>query len=471
MKRRLIGVCMFALALVGACPAEGLRAAPVQLWLSTADGHQRLKHSQIPDSPVAEPATITIEPEKHYQQMVGFGAALTDASAWLIHRKLSDSRRQALLRELFGRADEGLGLSFMRLTIGASDFSLRHYSLDDMPKGESDPTFAHFSIAPSGDDAVSVTLAAMAINPQLRVMASPWSAPAWMKTTDSLIGGTLRSDMYPAFAEYLVRYIETLASYGVPIYALTVQNEPGFAPADYPGMTFPAQARARFVGDFLGPAMAKRAPATRILDWDHNWNRPDEPLTMLSNIAARHYVSGIAWHCYEGLVEAQIPVHAAFPDQEVYMTECSGGSWAPLKHDALLWMTRNLLIGATRGWAKGVLLWNIALDPAGDPHTGGCATCRGLVTIDSTSGEITRTVDYTVLAHASRFVRPGAWRVESNVGTSSLSNVAFRNLDDGSLVLIASNSAKLPQRISVRCGGRRFAYTMPVRSVATFTWD
>jgi glucosylceramidase len=413
---------------------------------------------------------IDINAMQRYQDMVGFGAAITDSSAWLIEQRMSPAQREVLLKELFGREGEGIGLSFTRLTIGASDFSRRHYSFDDVPPGQRDPELAHFSIAPNRDDVLPVVRAALTINPQLRVMASPWSAPGWMKTTGELVGGTLRTDAYAPFAEYLVRYVEAYRAEAVPIYALTVQNEPGFAPKDYPGMKLAAAARAKLIGGYLGPLLAKRAPETKILDWDHNWDKPEEPMAVLADPVARPYIAGVAWHCYEGDVHAQVPVRAAHPDKEAYLTECSGGEWKPMQHDGLLSIVRRLVIGSTRGWSKGVLLWNLALDENHGPHAGGCTNCRGLVTIDSKTGEYTRTVDYVALAHASRFVRPGAQRVASTAAGNDIDNVVFRNADDGSLVMIVANSAPSAQRLVARDAESGFAYEMPARSVATFVW-
>jgi len=399
--------------------------------------------------------------------MVGFGAAITDASAALING-LPAGRREALLRELFG-ADSGIGLSFTRLTIGASDFSPVHYSFDDMPPGQRDSTLARFSIEPDRANRLPVVQRALAINPQLKIMASPWSAPGWMKTSGGLIKGSLRPDAYGPFAEYLRRYVEAYDSLGVPIYALTIQNEPHFEPADYPGMRVEPPARARFIGEHLGPLFARRRIRTLILDWDHNWDEPDSPLRVLADSAARRYIDGVAWHCYGGDVSAQSKVHDAYPTEDVYFTECSGGDWAPKFADNLVWNVRTLIIGTTRNWARGVLLWNMALDENDGPHNGGCGNCRGVVTIDSRSGDVTRNVEYYALAHASRFVRPGARRIGSSSGAAGLENVAFRN-PDRSTVLIVVNTAPEERQFSVGWAGNTLMYALPAGAVATLHW-
>ncbi|HYL01708.1 MAG TPA: glycoside hydrolase family 30 beta sandwich domain-containing protein, partial [Steroidobacteraceae bacterium] len=320
------------------------------------------------------------------------------------------------------------------------------------------------------DTVVPVAREALSLNPALKVMASPWSAPGWMKSSDALVHGTLLPQFYAAFANYLVKYVEAMKAEGIPIFALTVQNEPHFEPANYPGMPLEASARAQLIGRYLGPALASRKSTTLIMEWDHNWLWPEEPLQVLGDRQAAAYVSGVAWHCYLGKVTAQAEVHEAHPDKDAYMTECTGGGWEKPSDPALLSMTRDLIIGSTRAWARGVLLWNLALDESGGPHLGGCRNCRGLVTIDSRTGEVHRNDEYYVIAHASRFVHQGARRLESSESDDGLANVAFLNPDDGSIVLIAANSAASPRAVLVRCRGREFHYTMPGQSIATFVW-
>ncbi len=469
-------LCLLVLAACAAVPRPSPHAS-VQVWLSTADGRKQLaREADVAfDVAAGEDTIIDIDAGKRYQAMVGFGAAITDSSAWLIEQRMSPAQRDQLLRELFGRDDGGLGIDFTRLSIGASDFSRAHYSLDDMPPGQSDPTLAHFSLTPKiagtgADEVLPVVRAALAINPRLKVMASPWSAPAWMKTNGSMLHGTLKYEYFAAFANYLVKYVDAMAAAGVPIFALTVQNEPRFNAPDYPGMLLSAGARRLLIGEHLGPALAQRKPPTLIFDWDHNWDIETEPLALLDDPLANRYVAAVAWHCYAGYVDAQTRVHDKYPDKDTYLTECSGGGWKPMRDDGLLTIARRLLIDSVRGWSRGVLLWNLALDENHGPHAGGCSDCRGLVTINSKTGNYTRTVDYVALAHASRFVRAGAQRIESSAGRADLDNVAFRNADDASLVMIVANSSSSTQRFVARERERRFAYTMPARSVATFVW-
>jgi glucosylceramidase len=468
---------LFSLASLVATPAGSSGQSPassaVEVWMTTADKTKLVARAPnvrfVPGEQPRGTVRIDVDTAITYQEMVGFGAAITDASAWLIQTKLSATQREALLKDLFGQAT-GIGLSFTRLTIGASDFSRTHYTFDDVPAGESDSALTHFSIDANRAAVLPVVKRALAINPSLEVMASPWSAPAWMKTTGSLIKGTLRADAYGAFAEYLRRYVQAYEAEGVPIFAITLQNEPHFEPENYPGMRLTPQQRADVIGNHVGPLFERAGVTTRILDWDHNWDEPASPLAVLEDSSARRYVAGIAWHCYAGDVAAQTPVHDAYPEKDVYFTECSGGQWAPNWADNLVWYTRTLIIGSTRGWAKGVLLWNLALDESHGPHLGGCGDCRGVVTIDSKTGAVTPNEEYYALAHASRFVRPGARRIASTAAADSVETVAFRNTD-GSKVVIAVNVAKTGRTFAVWSGDRSFRFTLPAGAVVTFRWQ
>jgi len=442
--------------------------APVQAFLTTAD-QQRLLAPSAVTTPAKADAVIRVDPKRQYQRMAGFGAALTEGSAWLMRHGMSEAQRDALMRELFTRDGNGLGFELTRLTIGASDFSRRHYSLDDMPPGQTDPDLKNFSLAPERDDVIPAVKQALALNPRLQVMASPWSAPGWMKTTDSLVQGQLKPEFYGAFAQYMVRYVEAMKSEGVPIFALTLQNEPHFEPPDYPGMRMPPATRAAVVGQHLGPLLKAKGMATQILEWDHNWDEPWSPMAMLSDATARQYVSGVAWHCYAGDVAAQSQVAQHFPELDVWFTECSGGEWKPQWAETLPWITRNLVIGSTRHGARGVLMWNLALDPAHGPHLGGCKDCRGVVTIDPRDGSVTRNIEYYAFGHASRFVQQGARRIDSHGDLKGLDHVAFTN-PDGSTVLIVCNSAAEARRFTVQAPGRRFAYALPASGVVTLVW-
>jgi glucosylceramidase len=446
----------------------------IQVWLSTAD--RRLRLAQQPgvfvDKRGADTGTadVVIDLSRKYQTIAGFGAALTDSSAWLIRNKMSASQRVALLRELFG-PPPGLNFNMLRVTIGASDFSLQHYTLDDMPAGDVDPQLQHFNVAVDQRNVIPVLHDILAIQPGVRIIASPWSAPAWMKTSANVISGTLLEPYEAAYADYLVRFVDAYRGYGIPIFALTVQNEPAFEPLTYPGMALSADARARVIGQYLGPALARRTPTTAILGWDHNWDEPDQPLSVLADPDARRYLAGIAWHCYRGDPAAQTTVHRAFPHKDAYLTECSGGDWPSARNGELLLFARNIVMMGIKNWARGVVYWNLVLDENHGPHAGGCGECKGVVTVDSVTGAISRNDEYYAFAHFSRFVLPGAARVKSGNTNAGIHEVAFQNPDDGSVVLVAVNGNTEVNRLSVEQGAIRFQYDMPASSVATFVWS
>lgn len=464
----LLAGCTSALN-VSSAPATAPTAAS---WVTTGDKSRLLAREpdlhfsrSFADSGIP---VIEVDNSRVFQSVVGWGAAMTDAAAYLIQTKLSSTQREALLEELFGR-EPGIGLSFVRTPMGASDFSRSHYSYDDRPAGETDTELAHFSIDIDRAEKIPVLKRALAINPELKLVGSPWSAPGWMKSSGSLIKGTLLPEFHGVFAEYFRRWIEAYQFAGLPIFAVTLQNEPDFEPDSYPGMRLSPAQRADIIRGSMGPLFARRGIRTQIWDWDHNWDEPESPLAVLDDSAARRYVSAVAWHCYGGDISAQALVHDKHPDKDAYFTECSGGEWAPVWADNLKWDVSKMVIGNARGWAKGVALWNLALDENYGPHLGGCGNCRGIVTIHSVTGEITRNPEYYALAHASRFVRPGAVRIGSSA-PPGLETVAFRNAGHGSNVLIVLNTTTSASQFAVRSSGLIFKTSLPGGAVATFTW-
>ena len=444
----------------------------VQAWITAGD-HTRVL-SQDPDIAIftgydTSATVLRVDASTTYQTMVGFGAAMTDASANLIETALTAVQRDSLMQDLFGR-ETGIGLSFVRIPMGASDFSLSQYSYDDLPDGQTDSTLSHFSIAPDLTYKIPALKQALAINPSLTLLATPWSPPGWMKTGGSMVWGELRREYYDTFAEYFARFIEAYKDSAIPVAAITIQNEPHFITHDYPGMYIGDSVRARLIREHVGPIMATRAPNVKILDWDQSWDEPTAPLTVLADPRAAKYVSGVAWHCYGGDPSAQLNVHDRYPDKETWFTECSGGfsssNWAA----NLNWFVGIVIIGSTRNWARGVQFWNLALDENDGPHTGGCTDCRGVVTINSATGVVAKNIEYYALAHASKFVRPGAHRIASSTNVNGLQSVAFLNADDGSKALIVLNAASTGRSFAVHEEGTWFRYSAPAGAVVTFSW-
>lgn len=445
----------------------------VQGWMTTGDQASKM----APQSAVAfadgvqanaDETIITVNPNEQHQQIEGFGASFTDATSWLMNKRMTAAQRHALIKELFD-PKEGLGFALTRLTVGASDFSREHYSYADMPKGQADPDLTSFSIAKAKEDVLPVTREAMVVNPDLKIMVTPWSPPGWMKTTDSLIKGRLKPEYYGAFARYLRKTVDAFTDAGVPVYALTIQNEPHFEPENYPGMRVEPAERAKILADHVGPLFPKGEGKTKLLDWDHNWDQPESPLAVLADPKAKAALSGVAWHCYAGDVTAQEQISVTHPDMEQWFTECTGGAWAPKWGDTLVWNVSKLIIGTSRTGSKGTILWNLALDEKSGPHLGGCGDCRGVVTIDNASGAVTRNVEYYSLGHASRFTKPGAVRVGSTSGVDGVESVAFEN-PDKSIALIMVNGGADPRRIRVVFNNQSFVATVPAQAVVTWKW-
>ena len=467
--RRFAAAALIA-GLAAGCATARPSSVHAKIWLTTADETQKLAPQPMSRAmgPVSGDEAIAIDTSRRFQKMHGFGAAMTDASAELLSR-LPAQKRKAIMAELFSRAQKGLGLSFTRLTVGASDFSNKDYSYDDTPGNVPDPGLRYFSIEPAKKYVLPRVREALAINPSLLVMISPWSAPAWMKTTRSLIKGQLVPHFYQAFANYLARTVQAFGREGVPVSMLTIQNEPNFEPEDYPGERVDPNERAEIIGRFVGPTFKSAGLRTQILDWDHNWDHPEMPLQVLADPIARQYIAGVAWHCYNGDVSAQSPVHEAYPRKDAWLTECSGGEWTPKFADTLGWMTDKLIIGAANNWSRGTLLWNLALDSRHGPHTGGCSDCRGIVTIDPATGAITRNVEYYVLAHASRFVFPGAFRVGVVKRNDELDATAFVNPNGSRIAILYRKKGDGP--VSIALEGKRYTVALPAGSVATLRWS
>jgi glucosylceramidase len=484
--RRLYPICVALMLLFAALLPVGAAAAdaPVRAWMTTGDQASLL--AEQPASALGAPSpdapTIAIDPARSYQRIEGLGASITDSSAHLLARSPD---RDRIMRSLFDpRA--GLGLSYLRQPMGASDFVAGpHYTYDDVAPGQTDFGLRHFSIAHDRAEILPLLRQARALNPALKIMATPWSPPAWMKTSDSLVGGRFKDDprVYRAYARYFVRFLLEYKRAGVPIDAITLQNEPqNRAPSGYPGMDLRDDEEARLAVE-VGRALRRAGLRTKILGYDHNWSLhpndvgpPDDPAnpeyarSLLSSSAAP-YLAGTAFHCYSGDPERQSVLHEAFPQKDIYFTECSGSlsaDPATTFPDTLHWHTRFLTVGAVRNWAKTVITWNLALDPAGGPHNGGCDTCFGVVTIDPATGAATPTADYYVLGHVTRFIRPGAVRVDSTVAGNAW-NVAFRN-PDGSIVVVVVNDdwGTTAQQFNVTGVGQPFSYTLPAGAVATF---
>jgi O-glycosyl hydrolase len=476
-----LGVLTIAAPAVAASVDAGVATAPggggdpaargVESWVTDLNTAQRLTPQPVQGwQPGAGPAgsTVVVDPTRRYQTMTGFGASMTDTSAWVLTNKLSEAARTTTMNALFS-PEAGIGLSMLRQPMGASDFAVNgSYSYDDQPAGKTDPSLSGFSIAHDQAYIIPRLREALRINPSLTMMANPWSAPGWMKTSDSMITGSLKPEFYDAYARYFVKFLKGYRAAGLPTNYVSVQNEPLYEPGDYPGMSVPASTSAEFIGKHLGPALAQSGLSTQILAYDHNWDVPSYPEVIYHDPLAARYVPGTAWHCYGGNVSAQTLSHNDYPHAQAFMTECSGGTWQG-DTAAAFEQSMALTIGVPRNWGQSVVMWNLALDQRNGPTNGGCQTCRGVVTVHD-DGTVTKEVEYYALGHASKFLRPGAVRVASSLPAGApVSNVAFENRD-GSEVLVAYNGTGAQQHFSVQVGKQHVTETLAAGAAATYRW-
>ncbi|RAK02479.1 glucosylceramidase [Larkinella arboricola] len=408
--------------------------------------------------------TIDVDESQTFQPIDGFGYTLTGGSAMLINR-MAAPERAALLNELFATDGKNIGVSYLRVSIGASDLDERVFSYNDLPEGQTDPDMSRFSLSPDREHLIPVLKQILAINPAVRILGSPWSPPTWMKTNGHSKGGSLKPEFYDAYARYFVKYIQGMKAEGIRIDAITIQNEP-LHPGNNPSLLMLPEEQATFIKKSLGPAFKAASIDTKIVLYDHNADRPDYPITILNDPEARQYVDGTAFHLYAGPIEALSEVHKAHPDKSLYFTEQWIGAPGNLKGD-LNWHVKNLIVGATRNWARTVLQWNLAADPQQNPHTvGGCDRCLGALTIDGNT--VTRNPAYYIVASASKFVRPGSVRIASNL-VPNLPNVAFKT-PDGRRALIVLNNSVAPQTFSVRFQKKTMTASLPAGAVGTYIW-
>ena len=440
-----------------------------RLWLTTPDRAALVAPQAAAlhfSSEAGQLPVLTVDDAQQFQSIDGFGFALTGGSAQLLMR-MGAAQRTALLKELFTTGGDGIGVSYLRVSIGASDMNERVYSYDDLPPGETDAGMAKFSLGPDRADVIPVLKEILAIRPGIKILGSPWSAPAWMKTNNDVKGGELKPEYYGAFAKYFVKYIETMRAEGIAIDAITIENEP-LNPKNTPSMVVFAQEEDTFIAKDLGPAFERAGIRTKILLYDHNPDVTSYPLSILGDPAASKYVDGTAFHLYGGDASVLTQVHDAYPKKNLYMTEQSVTARRGEGPLGIAEPVRRVMIGATRNWSRNVLLWNLAADPQNGPHTNnrGCTGCSGAITLDGDS--VTRNVAYYVVEHFSQFVPPGSVRVASSE-MEQLASVAFLT-PEGKVVLVVSNTGNFPKPFAVKYHGKIFQTALPAESVGTYVW-
>jgi glucosylceramidase len=458
----LLGLGLVACAKAADTPPAGNPGNDVAVWLTDASKRMEAQGG-LAFGNAGSSNVITVDEAQRFQTIEGFGASFTDSAAYLLNQVATASARESAMRDLFTREGRGIGVSFVRNPMGASDLARFVYSYDD---GAADPGLTRFSIAHDEADIVPLVKQARALNPDLKIMASPWSPPGWMKDSGSMIGGSLLPAMYDPFARYFVKYIQAYAAHGIPIDYVSLQNEPFYVPGDYPGMFMDAATQATVIRVHLLPAFASRGITTKVLVWDHNWDRPDYPEEVFASpsLLADDQVAGVAWHGYGGAPEAMARVHDKFPTKGQYETELSGGTWVANQVQADF----TTIIRSMRSWSRSFVKWSLALDENRGPHSGGCGTCSPLVTVNTGSGAVSYTTDFYTLGHFSKFVRSGAVRIHSTEA-GSLVTAAFLNPDGGKALVVFNNSG-VSTPFGVQAAGRAFTYTLSGLAGATFTW-
>ncbi len=460
------------LATVAEGPTAAASAVTVDVVTAPADGHAPVTQTQqaaVP-GPGAGPL-VDVRVDQPRQRLQGVGAALTESSASLI-AGLPAPARDALLHQLFDPTRDGL--SVVRVPIGASDFALALTTEDDSPTP--DPDLSGFSIDRDRRWIIPVLREILAIDPTVEVVASPWTAPAWMKTSGSLVGGSLRPEYEDAYARYLVRFLQAYRDEGIGIGWLTVQNEPAADPGNTPSMVMGADQQTRLVHDRLGPRLLAAGLGTHVLTWDHNWCTATPPggctgpappafaLQVLQRTGGAYPLAGTGLHCYGGdQIAADDGLHDAWPDLQIWETECSGGTWQGSRADAFGQSASRILTDWAH-WANASLLWNLALDPDHGPHTGGCGTCRGVVTVDPTTGSWTEEADADVMAAVSRFGPPGSGGLTTTVTAGSgLTAAGVCSPDERPAALVWNPGSATP--VTVRFGSLDLAVTVPADSL------
>ncbi|MGN6353593.1 MAG: glycoside hydrolase family 30 protein [Parafilimonas sp.] len=431
------------------------------VWLTKADQTVLLQQqaSVVFNATANSYSTITVDSTTIYQTIDGFGYTLTGGSAQAIN-SLDATAKANLLQELFGSASNSVGISYLRISIGASDLNAEVFSYDDVA---GDVNLEHFSLE-KDKELIALLKEIVAINPSIKILATPWSPPAWMKDNNKSIGGSLYTKYYDVYAQYFVKYIQAMKAEGITVDAITPQNEP-LHPGNNPSMLMLAGDQANFIKNSLGPAFAAANISTKIIIYDHNCDKPDYPMTVLNDADAAKYFDGSAFHLYAGDISALSTVHNAFPDKHVYFTEQWTSSEGQFAGD-FLWHVKNVIIGSMNNWSRVALEWNLANDASFGPHTpGGCTQCKGALTIN---GSVTRNVAYYIIAQIAKFVPAGSVRINSNA-IGGLYNVAFKT-PEGRKVLFVLNDGASAVNFNIKFKDKTALASLPAGAAATYIW-
>lgn len=458
----LLTLSTMLLILVG-CQKKSIQSYTFTPYLTAGDKSALLQEGISIQTDEANPSIykITVDTKKKYQTIDGFGAAMSESAAYVLSN-LNESKRNEVMEALFG--ESGIGIDFVRIPMGASDFALNNYTYNDLTSG-TDLTLEQFSIQRDLLYVVPRLQQALALNPDLKLMGSPWSAPAWMKSPQKLNGGSLNPIYHAAYADYFVKFIEAYDALGLPIFAITPQNEPLHETSGYPSMLMTVAQQINFL-KVLGPKFEENQIDTKIIGYDHNWDNTFYPQALLNNEDIKPYLDGVAFHCYAGSYTAQQTIQTNHPDRDIWFTECSGGRWATNFGSNISWNLENVFLGSLNYGSRSVLLWNLALDTQDGPQNGGCTNCRGVVTVDGTDS-FTLNEEYYMIGHFSKFIDKDARRVDAKSTSPNLLTGAYLN-PDGSLVIVAHNKTNADMLIQVDINGHLFNYSLKRMSTVTF---
>ncbi len=439
---------------------------PITVWVTKGDQTRLLEKQPgtlLLDTLSNANQNIEVDESQVFQTVDGFGYTLTGGSVEVIN-SLDPTKKQELLQNLFGKTDDAISISYLRISIGASDLNASVFSYNDLPQGQTDIPQMNFSIAP--DTALVLLLQEiLKINPDIKIMAVPWSAPLWMKSTYSSIGSSLFPTYYSSYATYFVKYIQAMAAQGIIIDAVCPQNEPLHG-GNNPSMLMTPSQQISFIKK-LGAAFQANGITTKIVCYDHNCDNPEYPIQVLNDIDANPYVDGSAFHLYSGDISALSKVHDTHPNKKLYFTEQWTASNGDFGGD-LKWHLKNVIIGSMRNWSVNALEWNLANNASFGPHTpGGCTMCKGAITVEN-STSYSKNVAYYIIAHASKFVPTGSVRIASNI-SGNLINVAFKT-PAGKKVLIVENDSNTTSVFNIKYNGKWAASSLEAGSVATYIW-
>jgi glucosylceramidase len=427
---------------------------------------------------------IAVNENNTYQVMDGFGASITEASAYLYQNILSSSQKSSLMNALFDK-ENGIGLSMLRQPIGATDHCVAPYNFAPTAQADSLP---YFNFSPELATIFPTVQDALAVEPgRIKIIASSWSPPGWMKQNNSELGmyngikGTLKTDKYQAYANYITKFIQEYESRGIDIYAVTPTNEPDHASYDWPALPMTHTEAQNLVKNYLYPTLCANNLDTKIICWDHSYTTTNYkdgayPFNFYSDADAMTKTDGSAWHWYEGDEEVMSVVRKEFPNKDLWFTEGSGGEWGFPKWKTAFLNQSSSVINIARNWCKSIIYWNLALDQNGGPdyyydvYQQHDSTNRGLVTINTNTNSWEYNVDYYTLGHISKFVHPGAVRIESTSLDNNIETVAFKN-PDGSKVLVLTNLIASAQNIKVLWGNQSFTYQIPAESMVSMKWS